>query len=162
MISTTEIVCMLLLAIFLGIAIWWFVVANNYKKYLDEYSYSRGANVKGSGQIVNLSCDDDKEICVYRATQICSNPTSQNFETSSTDPIDSGLEDSSKMYGQFNPRTTVSRLDDMSQACNGKTTCAFNFQATDFVNGMQCDPVNTQLISTYTCIPKGTTCQSSG
>lgn len=161
MISTFEIVGMILLVIGMIIAIWWYIVAEKYNNYLKSYSYSRGAHAE-DGQTVNLSCDSGKEICVFRATQICTVPDKNNFESSPMgDPIASG-KDGTTPYGAFNPNTTVSRTQDMGNSCNGKTTASYVFNSIDFPSGDSWNcPGGTQLISTYTCIPKGTTCQSS-
>jgi hypothetical protein len=160
MLSTFEIATMILLAIGLMIAIWWYVIAEKYSNYLKTYSYSRGAHAI-AGQTAHLSCDGGKEICVFRATQICTNPDSSNVENPDTDPIASG-NDGVTPYGAFNPNTTVSRTKDMGDSCNGKTTASFAFNPVGYSNGggWNCGGT-TQLIATYTCIPKGTTCQSS-
>lgn len=156
--STFEVIGMFLLAILFGIAVWWFIVSWQYRSYLKHASYARGANATEEGQTLNLSCDQGKEICVYRATQICSDPDSNNFENQQTDPISSGL-DGKNSYGDFNSDTTVDRTADMSRECNGKQTSSFKFAAKGWPNGMTCHG-KTQLISTYSCIPKGTTCSN--
>jgi len=158
-VSTFEIVGMVLLAILLGVAIWWFVIAENYRKYLSTYSYARGANASKAGETLNLTCDDDKEICVYRATQICTDPDSNNYENPSTDPIASGTSSDDK-YGDFSSATTVDLTSDLSGACNGKETCAYKFSPKAWPSGMPSCGGDSQLISAYACVPKGSTCQS--
>jgi len=164
MITTTEIVLLVMLTIGLGVAIWWFVVAEKYKSYLRDYSYSRGANVL-NGQTAQLTCGPDKEICVYRATQICTRPGNNNFETSSLEPIASGdekIDGARAFYGDFNPATTHDLTQDMGAKCNGKEKCDYPFSAASgwqAPNGVACNG-NTQLIATYACIPKGTKCQA--
>lgn len=164
MITTIEIVLLVMLTIGLGVAIWWFVVAEKYKSYLRDYSYTRGANVI-NGQTAELSCGNDKEICVYRATQICTRPDANNFETSSLDPIATGdmkIDGARAFYGDFNPQTTIDRTSHMASACNGKEKCKYPFkvpQGWQAPNGVACNG-NTQLIATYSCIPKKTKCNS--
>lgn len=158
-VGTFEIIGMVLLAIVLGVAIWWFVIAENYRKYLTTYSYGRGANASKAGQTVHLACDDGKEICVYRATQICTDPDSNNFENPSTDPFAAGTASDDK-YGDFSSSTTSDLTNDMSGECNGKETCAYKFMPTRWPSSMPGCAGDTQLISTYACIPKGSTCQS--
>jgi len=157
MITTFEIVFMVILAIGLGVAVWWFFIAEQYRRYLGDYSYSRGANAI-DGTTTNLTCDSTKEICVYRATQICTNPDSNNFEDQSIDPIAAGEGSFPNMtpgtkYGQFNPATTTDLTSDMSSKCNGGSTASYDFTST-------CSVGTGQLIATYTCIPKGSTCQA--
>lgn len=159
MITTIEIVGMILLAIFLGIAVWWFIIAENYRKYLDAYSYSRGAHATKVNQTLNLTCDSDKEICVFRATQICTDPSASNYENSVTDPISSGLSSDTK-YGQFDSNTTVDTTNDLGDKCNGATTCAYKFTQAAWPSGMPSCGGETQLIAGYTCIPKDGKCQS--
>lgn len=158
MITTFEIMGMMLLFIILGFAIWWFLVAQNYRKYLTNYSYTRGANVASKGRSTLLQCDSDKEICVYRAVQICTNPNSSNYENPSTEPMSSGTTGNEK-YGQFNKSTTIDMTSDLGGKCDGKEKCAYKFVGKQFPSGMICSG-KTQLIATYTCIPKNTKCRS--
>lgn len=164
MISTIEIVLIVLLTIGLGVGIWWFVIAEKFKTYLANYSYTRGANVV-NGQTAELECDNDKEICVYRATQICTRSDENNFETSSLEPIASGVKEidgARAFYGDFNPATTVDITEEMGKSCDGNETCEYKFEvdkAWKANKGVACDG-ETQLISTYTCIPKGTECKA--
>jgi len=164
MISTTEIVLLVMLVIGLGVAIWWFVVAEKFSIYLKNYSYARGANAL-NGQTVDLTCGDDKEICLYRATQICTRPDSKNFETSSLEPIASGdvkIDGARAFYGDFNPDTTIDLTREMGSEVNGKQKTSYTFTAAPgwkAPNGVACNG-NTQLIASYSCIPKGSRCQS--
>lgn len=159
MITTFEVVGMILLFIGLAIAIWWFVVAENFRKYLKTYSYSRGVHATQANQTLNLSCSEGKEICLYKATQICTNPDNNNFEDPTTDPIDSGTS-ANGMYGQFNPQTTVDLTQDMGSVVNGQRTATFRFTPKEWPDNMASCAGETQLIGTYTCIPTGTSCQS--
>ena len=158
-VSTFEIVSMILLAIGLGITIWWFIIAENYRKYLSTYAYARGANASKPGQTLNLTCDDDKEICVYRSTQICTDPDSNNFENKSIDPI-AGGKTGNDLYGDFNKSTTVDMTDSLGKECNGKQTCTYKFTPLQWPSGMTPCKGNPQLISTYTCIAKGSICRN--
>lgn len=164
MISTTEIVLLVMLTIGLGVAIWWFVVAEKFKSYLRDYSYARGANAL-NGQTAQLTCGPDKEICVYRATQICTRPDSHNFETSSLEPIASGnakIDGDHAFYGDFNPATTIDLTQHVGAQANGKEKASYAFNAAPgwkAPNGVACNG-NTQLLATYACIPKGTKCQA--
>lgn len=160
-ISTFEIAGIILLFILLGVSVWWFVVADKYKKYMStNYPYTRGAHAWEEGQTLNLKCDGDSEICVYRATQIYTNPDSNNFEDPNTDPIASGT-NSNATYGAFDPQTTVDRTVDLGGECNGKNSCFVNFVTSEWPTGMVLGNAGTpQLISTYTCIPSGGTCTS--
>jgi hypothetical protein len=162
--TTPQVMIVLLLVIGVIIGIWLYVVAQRYSNYLDEYSYSRGAHAWQTGQTLDLKCDDGKEICVYRATQICTNPDSNNFE-SAPDSIASG-NTSNVPYGAFDPDTTVSRTEDMGKKCNGLSSATFVFNPVDFSGGKPWEEVcsaesTSQLIATYTCIPKGSKCTSA-
>lgn len=156
MLSTTEIAGVILLVLLLVVVIWWFAVADRYKRYLKNYSYVRGANAYKLGETLNLTCGKNKKICVSSATQICTHPNSQNFENVNTDPIDSG-NSSNRYYGDFDPETTVSLLEDMKKVCDGHGKCEYKFTGKSFPNGMTCGG-NTQLISTYTCVPEDSNC----
>ncbi len=111
-VSTFEVTFMILLAIVLGIAIWWYIIADNFKKYLSGNSYARGANASKAGQTLNLTCDSEKEICVYRAIQVCTDPDASNFENSNTDPFASGMSGNDS-YGDYNSSTTVDMTKDL-------------------------------------------------
>ncbi len=161
MITTTEIVLMIILVIGLGISIWWFVVAEKYRRYLKTYSYARGANAL-NGQTVNLECEAGKEICIYRATQICTKPDSNNFESSSLDAIASGNDGSKVKYGDFNPQTTIDLTHDMANKSNGKEKSSYTFNVHDnwtAPNGITCNGAS-QLLATYACVPKGVKCNT--
>jgi hypothetical protein len=182
-VTTGEIVLIVALFIFLAIAIFWFVVANNYGKYANGWSYTRGANIDlgvgattSSSASVPITCGDGHEICVWRATAVCSGGGggATNSETSKYDPIDI----SASNYNGYNPLTTIDLTADMSKAVNGKQNNTYTFEASstsapgDGVNGVQwptqgmiCPPPATegstarpQLIATYTCIPTGSKC----
>ena len=161
--STASVTFLIILAVVLVVTIWWFVVAEKYKRYLDNYEYARGANASKAGDTLNLTCDQDKEICVYRAVQVCSQPDSNNFENSATDPIAGGIKSDGKVstsYGDYNPNTTVNATPLLVKECNGQEKCAYKFTPVQFPGTMTCPAEHTQLISTYSCIPKGAVCQS--
>ena len=165
MITTTEIVLIVMLTIGVGVAIWWFVVAEKYKSYLGKYSYTRGANAT-NGNKIEFSCGGGKKICLYRATQICTRPGANNFETSSLEPIasgDSSLDEGANvMYGDFNPQTTIDLTKEIGNLVNGKNKAEYTFNAPTgwkAPNGVACNG-NSQLIATYACIPEGGDCSS--
>ena len=62
------------------------------------------------------------------------------------------------MYGQFRKETTVDMRSRLSKECNGKQECTYKFDEVRYPMDMQCKG-QSQLISTYTCIPKGSSCQ---
>jgi len=142
--------------VILSYALWWLTVAMKYRTYLKTKSYPRGANVT-QGQTTNLKCELGNEICVYRATQICTDPGKNNFENPETDPISSGLNDSGEKYGEFNPLTTIDLTKNLSKTCNGSENCSFKFTPNQ---NLKCNG-EYQLISTYSCIPKNSDCESS-
>lgn len=160
-VSAIAVFSIIVLLVLLVYAIWLYVVALQRKKFYDEYSYTRGANAWTDNSTVKLACDNDKEICVFRATQICTgNEYPYNYEIRESDPIASGADSSVTVgYGDFNPATTRDLTEELGEACNGQNTCSYLFQTseTPFPNGMQCRG-NAQLLSTYTCIPKSATC----
>ena len=161
-VSTSEVYIILILIILLAVAIWMYVVSLQRKKFLDTYKYARGSNAWQDNSVMNLSCGADREICIFRATQVCSGSDSNNFEVKATDPIASGL-DAPDFYGDFNSKTTVDLTSAMSKKCNNQETCSYTFKASDnpFPNGMVCNaPANSQLISSYTCIPTGSKCNN--
>ena len=137
------------------------VTGYRYYNDLQGRTYTRGANQSGPGD-VKMKCGNGKEICVYKATQICTNPDGNNFENEHNDPISSGY-DNPDSYGDFDPCTTVDLLKEISEKCNGQKECIYNFKGnTPFPFDGECkgDNATVQLISTYTCIPKGSECIS--
>ena len=178
MISTSEIVIIVFLVVLLALAIWWFAVSYKYGKTLDNFSYTRGANLDtgiigdgktGMGQ-VTMSCELGSEICVYKADAICTGAiNSMSNVEGGPEPISNGKNSD---YGDFDPTTTINLTHDISNLANGKQTYTYDFNATRAsFNGKLC-PYNQydqktgsgqrpQLIATYTCIPKGTKCTSS-
>ena len=161
--STLDWTVMFFLILGVGLSIWYFGVAYNYRNTLSKFSNSRGANVSGVGKTANLSCDSGKVICVYRATQICTDPgnpkygfINQNFENPTTDPISNGLDGGGK-YGEYSTKTTTNLTKDMSEKCNGKSECAYVHEK----NVLGVCQGTSQLIATYTCIPPGVACQSA-
>lgn len=197
MIGTGTIVLIVFLFLILAIAIWWFVVAYNYGSSLTVASYTRGANldtasVTAGGQpystgkgTVNLTCDPDREICVYRATAICTGAENQNSNNESgVEPISNGLTNNG-FYGNFDINNTVDLTDKLSGLANGSQAYSYNFDTTNvnnnttgpvqpmLFNGQICPWANygqsgpgpqfvrPQLIATYACIPKGSQCLSA-
>jgi len=152
MISVIEFVVGILLIIIIGIAIWNLVIIWNYSSYMGSFIYARGANAT-DGETINLQCESGGNICIYRATQICTNPDSNNYESSNLDPIDT----SESNYGNFNLDTTVDLTQTMSQMCNGKESVNFTFSGKwpdTPCNG------NSQLIATYSCVNTPEECNS--
>ena len=93
----------------------WFAIAERYRHHLKDFKYARGANALGCGKTLNLTCDQDKEICVYKATQICSIPGVNNHEMADSidlEPISGGHD---SPYGSFNPHTTTDLTKDMGK-----------------------------------------------
>lgn len=170
-----SIVAMVFLTTTIGITVWYFVVAYKYKQTLNNFSYTRGANLdtkdKNKGT-VNLKCESGAEICVWKATAICTGPlrgAASNSE-GGPEPISNGLNGNSA-YGDFDINNTIDLTADMAGQANGKQSYTYNFDTTKKNFGGNLCPMNydtksgtgvrPQLISTYTCIPKGTKCQSS-
>lgn len=168
-ISTSEVVFVLLLAVGLIAAIWVYIVTSKHTKNISSDPYSRGANAHGPST-VNLVCDDNSQICVYNAVQVCTNPNQSNFEDSIVDGM--------TKQGSFDPTTTADLTQDMINACNGKSTCAYTFtgdkpfgyvagDTTIIPSSTTCSSATggagvSQLISTYTCAPKGKSCADMG
>lgn len=136
-----EIWLILVLIVSIGVGVWYFVVADNYRRYLDESVYTRGVNGTAGDSLV-MQCGSDKTIRVYKATQVCTNPSSNNFEDMSIDPYNSD--------GSFNPQTTTDVSQELSE-CNGSQFCPFEFTEQPFPGGMKC-PGEVQLIATYDCV----------
>lgn len=165
--NTSTIVIIGGLVVALGVSVWWLVVAYKFRKSINMNSYTKGANLDpGQGKTsgtVTLSCGSDYNICVWRATAICTGESQTNHELSPCppsgpclDPISNGND--GVKYGDFSPKSTTDLTKELSSLANGsqKYTYFFNDK-----NQKTC-PIGTrpQLISTYTCIPKGTQCKS--
>lgn len=153
MITTIEIMAITLLVLVVIYLLWAYFVSYKYKRYQDDYKYTRGMNVIGAGSKITLKCDNGKRIKVDKATQICSVPTEQNFEGAGDldlEPFSSGI-NSSVQYGMFDPVTTVSLVDAVAKECDGKEVCEYTFNPTDFIDGKQCPEQNIQMIGTYVC-----------
>lgn len=159
-----EVVLIAALIMILAVSIWWFAVGFRYRMTLDNTSYPRGANAF-DGDTVNLTCDGGNVICMFRATQICTVPDANNFETSNLEPISNGS--GNVKYGDFDPSTTVDLTQEIGYICNGKTSCSYTVNAdwsklNDAGTSLRCNgssPSNSQVIATYSCIPSGTECQ---
>lgn len=165
MISTGEIVLIAFFAVVLGVAIWWFAVAYHYGTTISDFSYSRGANIdpgpgKSTGS-VQMTCDSDREICVTRATVICTGTNGvANFDISPLNPYASGL-DGKTTYGDFNPSTTADLTKTLSDAANGKQSFTYDFDGDKSLPTCKGPgTIRPQLIASYTCIPKGQKCSS--
>ena len=160
MISTIEFVVIAILVIITGIAVWNLVIVLIYNSYMNSFIYSRGAN-SDKPKTISLSCESGGGICIYKATQVCTLPNSDNFETSLLDPISTD----GKNYGNFNPDTTIDLTQDMSSKCNGKSSATYNFTG-EWPSGMLCQDQygntgQTQLIATYYCVNSNSDCKSS-
>jgi hypothetical protein len=157
-----------------GVIIWYFAVAYKYKQTLNNFSYTRGANLdtldKNKGA-VDLTCESGAEICVWRANAICTGAiNSQSNTEGGPEPISNGLNGNSA-YGNFDINNTIDLTADMAGKANGKQSFTYNFDVTNknFGGKMCPNTYNTktgagqrpQLIATYACIPKGSKCQSS-
>lgn len=147
MIGTTELTFLILLVIVLAIVIWWFAVAMNYKSHLNKSTYTKGANGTANENI-KMKCGSGKKIYVYKATQICTNPDSSNFENSNLEPFSGGTQNTT--YGDFDPNTTVDFTTKMGRECNGKNECTFKFVSDWSSKGTECNG-ESQLIATYDC-----------
>ena len=172
--TTGEIVVLIFLIIIVAIIIWYFAVAYQFGQTLNNFSYTRGANLdtkdKNKGT-VKLTCEQGNEICVWKATAICSGAiSSASNSEGGPEPISNGGSGNSA-YGQFDVNDTIDLTKDMSGKANGKQNYTYNFDVTNRSFGKSTCPMNydtktgagqrPQLIATYTCIPKGTKCVSS-
>lgn len=189
MISAFEITGIILLAIGVGLVIWWYVEASKYDTMLGGVPFAKGANLiydptgSDADNTVTMSCPDGKQVCVYQATQICTYPQPGNFENAATDPIVHDLTgDNKSNWGKFNPAKTVDLTSELNSNCGtglglpvAKGSCSYTVSSkigTPTTNGtdtFSCgNPNGEHLIATYTCQPAfnadGTpgTCQSTG
>lgn len=167
MISAFEITGIILLFIGVALVVWWYIEAANYDTMLDDVPFAMGANMiynPDGENTVNMSCPDGKQICVYQATQICTNPDSHNFENPDTDPIVHDLTGDNKgNWAKFNKAKTVDLTADMNSACGtgaGKSvftgSCSYKFDPSKFqfgTNNITCEGDNSaiHLIAAYTC-----------
>ena len=173
MISAFEITGIILLAIGVGLVVWWYVEAANYDTMLDGVPFAKGANLiyKPEGtdaeNTITMSCPEGKQVCVYQATQICTNPTGSNVENPDTDPIlnniiKDGIADDN--WCKFNPATTVDLTSELNSNCGtglglpvAKGSCPAYVFSPHNLNGNSwtdfCGDGATHFISTYTCQP---------
>lgn len=165
-ISTGEIVMLAFLAIMLGVAIFWFIVSFRYGRSLKEFAYARGANVDpGVGKTTGaakMECDGDREICVQKATAVCTGTNGVvNYESTPLNPYSNGS-DGKTPYGAFNPSTTADLTSILSTAANGKESYTYNFDGKaslpKCVGTGANNTIRPQLIATYVCVPKGQSC----
>lgn len=157
MLSTLEIVIIVCLSVMVIVSLWWFIIADRYREHLDgNLTITRGANtIYSHGKTVNFQCPVGKVIKVTSAHQICSNPDSNNFESTTLDPIAVGQGDGE--YGSFNPKTTVDLKTSIGKVVNGKRTASWNFVPQNWPGSTEiptkyCDG-NIQLVCTYDCVP---------
>jgi hypothetical protein len=176
----------LLLAFGASIASIWLRIEREH--VIDAIDYTKGAHILDvsttdvSKNTINMECDYGKVICIEKADQICSGSNywkqgggydsddtyslgtvNRNYENPKTDPIASGSNGVNDMgyYGVFNTKTTVNVKETLQKLCGGKDpkqNYELKYEAVPFPDGMVCGE-KTQLISTYTCITKGTTCE---
>lgn len=173
-ISTGEIMILAVLIAVIALAMWWFGVAYNYRTTIQNNSYARGANLDtgavspftGKGTI-NMVCGDNREICVWSATSICTGAESVISNTESgPEPISGNPVN----YGEFDPNTTVDLTSSFIKA-NGSQTFSINFDGAQLKYGGKTCPLTynpkdgtgtrPQVIATYACVPPGSTCTSS-
>jgi len=167
MISAFEITGIILLFIGVALVVWWYIEAANYDAMLDGVSFARGANLiykpggSDADNTITMSCPEGKQVCVYQATQICTNPDANNVENATTDPILSTLDDS---WGKFDPARTVDLTEELNINCGtgaGEAVSAgscppYVFAPQDIPGSGQswsdfCGGGATHLIATYTC-----------
>lgn len=156
MVSVLELGSIGVLVGCLGLAIFYLVVAFQYRSVISSSTNTRGANVSGKNKNVGLVCDPGKVICVYRATEICSDPgkvvPGKNFENPTTDPISNGLDGGGK-YGDYHSKNTYSLTKEISDVCNGKSSCTYLFKG----GNVPCGGTS-QLIASYDCVTPNTAC----
>ncbi len=171
MISAFEITGIILLAIGVGLVIWWYMEAANYDTMLVGVPFAKGANKiydpsPAADNTVKMSCPYGKQICVYQATQICTNPSpgsghSGNHENQITDPIINLTTGSAENWSKFNPDTTYDLTALMNAQCStgagmsvGTPTCEYDWDPaqTPFPFGT-CTGENSgiHLLAGYTC-----------
>lgn len=162
MISTISLSLILFLIVGIIIAGFWVIISRKNVSIVTSKEYARGMNAS-EGRDVILKCDGSDEICVYRATQICTSPDQNNFEQAYGDPFSDGVT-SSKEYGEFS-EFSVDLTEDISNLANGLNSYEFTFTAKTFPNipGGKCinksgDPGIPQLIGVYKCLPPGGKC----
>jgi hypothetical protein len=181
-ISAGEIVVIVVLFAVLAIAIAWFVIAYQYRQTLTVFSYTKGANLdtgtvgqgtSGAGAVV-MTCDVDREICVWRATAVCTGSISSESNTEGgIEPISNGLGQTGGLngspYGDFDPVNTVDLTSQLSKG-NGQQKFIYDFEGKTLNFGGTTCPISynqttgsgvrPQLIATYSCIPTGSVCNS--
>ena len=171
-VSTTKLILLAFLIIVLGVAIYWLVVSKNYQKSINNFVYARGANYDpgsggDSGQ-VEFKCDGSRKICLDKATAYCTGTngkTNSEFITGAYARGDFGIP-----YGNFD--TSGKRSDmaiditkDVAKQVNGKTLTKFTFDGEKIFSGKcknfcQGCTIRPQIIATYTCIPKSSSCNT--
>jgi len=169
-ISTGEIVMLIFLALILGVATWWFVVAYQYRKTLNMFAYTRGANVDpGPGKstgTVDMKCDSEREICVWRATAYCTGTNGVINNEIIPGAYSNGEKGNPIPYGGFDVVAKTGAVDltsILSKTANGKESYTHKFDggmafAGKCVPRTSSETTRPQLIATYSCIPKGQKC----
>ncbi len=176
MISAFEITGIILLAIGVGLVIWWYIEAANYDSMLDGVPFAKGANLiynpdgTDADNTITMSCPTGKQVCVYQATQICTDPQMpDNIENPDTDPILNNNITAGDNWGKFNKDTTYDLTQELNINCGTgldkpvtKQSCpAYVFEPNlTLPNGKSCEGAS-HFIATYTCEPIGSKCQST-
>lgn len=176
MISAIEITGIVFLSIILILVILWYVSTFSDEGNLSSISFAKGANITYTPQgdnSVNLICPDGKQVCVYKATQICTNPNNSNVENASTDPMVTSLtaknNNGDYTWSQFNPDTTADLTQDINATCGtgndmntSQSSCTYDFvPKTTTTSGkpFSCNG-EIQLIASYTCQPSFSKCRT--
>ena len=179
MISAFEITAIILLAIGVALVAWWYIEAASYDSMLDGVPFAKGANLiynpdgTDTENTVTMTCPEGKQVCVYQATQICTNPLTGNIEDPATDPISSDLDGT---WGKFNTKTTIDLTQELNSGCGvmasgdfvAKGSCSYvvgskiDEHTTNGSGTFKCEnPDGQHFIATYTCEPIGSKCQST-
>ena len=179
MIGTSEILTIAILIILIIVAIFWAITVYKRRKSLENFSYQQGANldtglvgngITGAGT-VNFQCALNEEICLWRATAICSGIGPTGNEEASVTPFSNGV-NSPTPYGDFNVNSTIDLTSAISSVVNGESITSYDFDNSKLTwpAGLgQCistydqtsgQGIRPQLIATYACIPRGSTCKN--
>jgi hypothetical protein len=121
-----------------------------FKRDMENMSFTRGANGE-MGDTIHMECPPGYNICLYRATEICTSPTPTNFEDISTDCFNND--------GSFNYSAAIDRTKSMSALVNGKNSYDYIFNANYNTPSGICRGKK-QLIATYACTNNMNSCVS--
>ncbi|HSA76318.1 MAG TPA: hypothetical protein VLE02_02115 [Nitrosarchaeum sp.] len=127
-----------------------FVSSYKYRKDAYDYSFVRGASGDAGSQI-NFECPSGYNICLYRATEICTNPTSNNFEDTQYDSFN--------YDGSFNYNVAIDRTQLIKSMVNGKNKFTYYFNPSANTPSGICGGKK-QLISSYACTNDMSQCKS--